>query len=175
MWSPRVCTTQPYLQQLCLHGGADSCRGDKLEGGCGVIGILHREHHQHLDSLVAEVHGHSTATIHRIHLRKEKQQLLTWPSKGLSLHSTEIRREGLVPLPWRYQAVIHTATGAANTDTAKTPDTNGGLAQRSAALHPEVTGSPLCGESCRQEWEIPFLIWPFQSILHHRMVPDLED
>lgn len=66
----------PHLQQLSFHRGCDGGGVDKLEGRGSVVRVLRRELHQHLDAMVATVHGHGAAPIRGIHLQRTNCQLL---------------------------------------------------------------------------------------------------
>lgn len=61
-----------YLLDLGLHGGGDGCRGDELEGGRSVVGILSGKLYHQVNLMAAEVSRHHTATVHRVHLRHTK-------------------------------------------------------------------------------------------------------
>lgn len=63
---------RPYLLDLGLHGGGDCCRGDELEGGRGVVGILSGKLYHQVNLMAAEVSRHHTAAVHRVHLRHTK-------------------------------------------------------------------------------------------------------
>lgn len=58
-----------HLQQLCFHRGRDGGGVNELEGRGRVVRVLRRELHQHLDAMVAAVHGHRAAPVCCIHLQ----------------------------------------------------------------------------------------------------------
>lgn len=67
--SKRRCIQRRYLLDLGLHGGGDGCWRDKLECGCGVVGILSRKFHHQVDLMAAKVSRHHAAAVHSVHLQ----------------------------------------------------------------------------------------------------------
>lgn len=65
----RCVQERQYLLDLGLHGGRDGCRGDELEGGRSVVGILSGKLYHQVNLMAAEVSRHHTAAVHCVHLQ----------------------------------------------------------------------------------------------------------
>lgn len=68
-----------YLLDLGLHGGGDGCWRDKLECGCGIVGILSRKLHHQVDLMAAEVSRHHATAVHSIHLQHTNTCVMSLP------------------------------------------------------------------------------------------------